>query len=226
MKINLISVIVLISIAFLNISCSNKPKNAIELVNKSVAFHDPNNQWNNLDVLFEFKSSFSWNDSIPEQLLLGIDVPNYSLDYLNTDRKLHYIFTQDSCSTLLGSPSCSDFIWAYNFYIYMWGLPMKLNDPNTKIKQDFTMESINNKEAYAIEVNYENEDWRFFFDQNTYQLLGFTFIKKDGSNHGEKVIVSDLFEYNGIKFPKIRTFYKLDNNKYIGENEVVKITER
>ena len=199
---------------------TNPPLTAEDIIQKSIKYHDPKGNFNELNARFYFESAFSWNDSIPEELVMDMDFKNYALVYRNLDREMELEYQKDTCFTHKGETSCRDFIWAYDFYLYIWGLPMKLSDPGIDVKD--TVYSIHHKgkELKAIDIEYETEYYSFYFD-SLYALNGFQFIKKDNPEKGEQIWLEGVIEHEGIKFPKKRVWYDLKNN-LLGTNECVK----
>lgn len=192
-----------------------------DIIKKSIQFHDPKGIFNEFSARFNFESSFSWNDSIPEELIMDMDFRNYSLLYHNLDRKMKLDFKKDTCNTIEGSTNCNDFIWAYDFYLYIWGLPMKLADPGINIKDTLYSINQNGKNFKAIDIEYETEYYSFYFD-SLYALNGFQFIKKDNPAKGEIIWLEGIIEHQGIKFPKKRYWYDLEKN-LLGTNECIRI---
>lgn len=205
-------------------SCKNEPQSAQEIIDKAIKFHDPNNQWNSLNAKFLFESSFSFNDSVPEELHLSINNPQNQFTYKNLDRKVEIYYDNDSCEVISADGSCGGYSWTKNFYPYIWGLPMKLKDPGVTPESTWKKDTINGFNVYQVLVNYEAENFKFYFDQKDYQLRAFEFLKNDDSGKGEIIFLKDLFEFNGIKFPAYRKWMEL-NRELIGTNEVKAITQ-
>jgi hypothetical protein len=86
-------------------------------------------------------------------------------------------YNQDSCQTIQGNTTCAGYQWTKNFYTYTWGLPMKLKDQGTKIKPNFKLDTVQKIPLYVILVPYENENFKFYFDQKTFELKFFGFLK-------------------------------------------------
>lgn len=199
---------------------------ANSIIERSINFHDPKDNWNKLNATFSFESSFSWNDSIPEELNISIDVPKNEFRYVNLDRKVDIFYPKDSCIVNSKDGSCAGYSWTKNFYTYVWGLPMKLKDPGIKPEEDFVKMTLRGKEVYEVKVNYDAENFKFYFDSKTFQLEFFSFLKNDTSGHGEFIILKDLYEFNGIKFPAHKTWTNLSDTSLIGTNVVTTITAK
>ena len=181
-----------------------------DIINRSIAFHDPHNHWQT------FKATLS----LVEERESGDRNTQFSID--NTLRK--FIFERDSishgmlldsCFNLAGETSCDRIQTIRNYYLYLWGLPMKLKDPNTPVLEDIQeLSDWNGHHVYGVRVNYERENWTFFFEQSTYELVGYQFYfnYKEG---GEVITLKDLVEFEGIKIPKTRTWHTLPDRQYL-----------
>lgn len=205
--------------------------NSRDIIQKSIAFHDPDSHWNQLKAEFHFSSSFSFNDSIPEALEISIDVAKNALRYHNLDRKVDFSFTPDSCwshqnssvVSLLsenGPSDCNNYKWTHNFYTYIWGLPMKLNDPGVIPSNKVLTTVINGISCYQVEIAYAAETYQFYFAKENYELIAFEFLKNDNSGKGEYIILEGIYEYNSILFPAKRTWMHLQDRSQIGVNQV------
>jgi len=205
-------------------SCEeSKIETAQDIVNASITFHDPENKWKSLNAEFVFQSKFEFNDSVPEELHININVQNNNFRYTNLDRKVDISYSQDSCIVNQGNTNCNSYAWTKNFYTYIWGLPMKLNDPGTTINPNFTLDTIQQIPVYNVSVPYHDENYQFYFHQKTYELKFFQFIKNNETGHGEFITLSEIYEHNGIKFPKHKRWEQLSSRELIGTNEVLSI---
>lgn len=209
------------------VGCNSEPKilTAQDIVDASIKFHDPENKWSALNADFVFESKFETNDSVPEELHININVPENGFQYTNLDRKIDITYNQDSCEVLKGTGTCGGFRWTKNFYTYVWGLPMKLKDSATVVKPKYTLDTIQNIPLYVISVPYEKENFKFYFDQKSFEIKFFGFVKNGGLSKGEFIRLSGLYEYEGIKFPKHKRWEDLFNPELIGTNEVLSISK-
>jgi len=203
-------------------SCSNIPTSSVDIINRSIFFHDVKNNWKTFDQQLKFESRFSFNDSIPEELHLSFKTAHNYFRYINIDRNINLEYLADSCISNTSAEYCSNYSWTSKFYSYFWGLPMKLQDPETKIQPNFKPTIFNGFKTWEIQVNYEAENFWFFFDQVDYQLRGFKFLKNDSSEKGEIIILRDLMKVDGILLPKHRTWLHKDSS-LIGTNELLEV---
>jgi hypothetical protein len=107
-----------------------------------------------------------------------------------------------------------------DYYIYLYGLPMKLKDPGTIIDPEVQKIIINDKEYFVMKVTYEEsvgkDTWYFYFDQKTFALKQYKFYHDESKNDGEFILLEDELEVSGIKMPKNRSWYLNSNNKFLG----------
>lgn len=214
----------LILFVLLLTGCRNQPKSAIEIINKSVTFHDQHNHWSKLNAQFNFDSKFSIATFPQETLNISMNVKTDAFHYHNPKRKVKVQYINDVCSADSCTGACKGYSWTKSFYPYIWGLPMKLKDPGYTPEKDWAECIFNMYPCYSVKMNYENENFIYYFDQSDFQLRGFQFLKNDESKHGEIVTLKGLHTFDGIKFPAHRTWLNLDSS-LIGTNEVLKITQ-
>ena len=78
-----------------------------------------------------------------------------------------------------------------DYYAYLYGLPMKLKDAGTIVDKEVYATSFQGKECLSIRVTYEEavgEDiWYFYFDKNSYALIGYRFYHEEEKNDGEYI---------------------------------------
>lgn len=219
----MIQILVFTAITLLITACS-EALTAKKIISNSIQFHDPNLKWTSLNQTLSFDSRFSFNDSVPEEMHLTFNNGSQEFTYNNLDRavKLHY--TPDTCYKKTSNGDCNGYKWTYGFYPFIWGLPMKLEDPGVEPESSFKATTFNNLKVWEVQINYTAENYWFYFDKTNYQLRGFKFIKNDNSKKGEIIVLNNLLEVNGIKFPKHRTWLHLDSS-LIGTNEVIKLVK-
>lgn len=222
MKINVLHSLILLTALYSCITTVPQKKlSSSDIISKSIKFHDPNNNWRKINATMNFSSSFSFNDSIPEALELSFNTKENYFRYLNHDRKVDIEYHGDSCTLNSENGSCSGYSWTSKFYPYIWGLPMKLKDPGVIPNKGFDKVAFQGDSVWQVQVNYEAENFWFFFNPNDFQLKGFKFIKNDSTGKGEIVILKGIKEFKGIRFPQHRTWLHLDSS-LIGTNEFIK----
>lgn len=222
------------SLFILFISIQNWSQNltGTQLLEKAIAYHDPNNQWKtfsgHLSVTMEIPNKPNRDSNI------FIDLPKefFSLEVNNGKHPTIYNLDNDQCSILFDGRTptkeeqesynlnCDRASLFKNYYTYLYGLPMKLQDPGTIIHNTIEEKIFKGKPYWVLKVTYEkvvgSDIWYFYFDPSTYKMEVYQFFHDEAKNDGEYILLSDEVTINGIKMPKIRAWYTNAENKYLG----------
>lgn len=184
-----------------------------QLVNKALAYHDPNGAWAELQAVFYFvetrpngadrKSTFELNNRIGKWRLNRNDEEVYEVN-------------GEEAVVLKGDKATERGLFLRNYYLYLWGLPMKLKDASTPEITNEPNESVNNRECYVLRVPYEAETYYFYFDQETGQMLQYKFYKDEEAGKGELITLEEEITVQGLRIPKKRSWYTLPEMKYLG----------
>ena len=210
-----------------------------QLLEKALAFHDPNDNWKSFkgEMLIEMESPNNGTRSTTIQ----IDLPsNY---FKSTVKKDNYTIeselNNEECTLKLdGSTtisakvkdslkiSCDRAKMMKNYYTYLYGLPMKLKDPGTIIDPIVQKKTFKGKEYLVLKAGYEKEvgsdTWYFYFDPKTYAMEVYQFFHDESKNDGEYILLSEMINVNGIKIPKVRAWYYNKEDVYLATDKLVK----
>lgn len=211
---NLVKSLFFISLSTITFSCEKGvPTTGEELVQQSIAYHDPNGNWEDL------KATFYMKDSLPP----GRDSRVYEFSLDNSHSKmtysiegLEYQVINDSFKILTGEITEERALRMRNYYTYLWGLPMKLNDPGTVIEKEIRKEEIDGKEYLVARVPYEDDNWYFYFEPETYRMAAYKFYKDEPNQVGEIIYLKGEKEFKGIKIPANRTWYRTEKPEFLG----------
>ena len=203
-----------------------------ELLEKAIAFHDPNGNWNSFQGKLEI--TMERPNASKRVSHISMDLPGqlFSLEVQKDNDNYGYYFQKDSCMLLLNGSSkiteeerqkfrlsCERGRTMQNYYTYLYGLPMKLRDPGTKIDQQVQHRNFKGKDYLVLKVNYEEavgkDTWYFYFDPDTYAMEVYQFFHDESKNDGEFILLKDLEEINGIKMPKIREWYYNSDGSFL-----------
>ena len=237
MKKNLFLVMV---IALTTIPTMNAQLTADDVLQRAITFHDPNGNWNNLNT--SFKVVMETPDRPERTSTISVDFPNqiFLLKVEQAENTYSYSLEGTDCTiTLNGNTtiseedakkfrlSCERGNFMKNYYTYLYGLPMKLKDPGTKLDPKVQKKTFKGKEYLVLKVTYDAEvgtdDWYFYFDPKTYAMEVYQFYHDESKNDGEYILLSGMEEINGIKMPKTRAWYVNKDNKYLGTDTLEKI---
>ena len=136
------------------------------------------------------------------------------------DEEIHGM-KMDSCFVEKGDFDCARAARMRNYYIYLWGLPMKLMDEGTVLAEETKEVVYNGIPCYGISVAYEEDEWTYFLARDNYRMIAYMFFKPRGQEKGEYILLENEIEVNGIKIPKERSWYTLPDSVFLGTDILV-----
>lgn len=203
-----------------------------KLLEKSIQFHDPNNNWPSFKS--ELYVTMQTPKTVNRESKISINLPN---QYFSVVAKTDTIITEfivdknEIRFSLNGDKNPSEeqkkqFSLTEeranlykNYYTYLYGLPMKLKDKGTIISEKIEIKNFKGKEYLVLKVTYPKEigkdTWYFYFNPKTYAMEVYQFFK-DTKDSGEYILLSGLETINDIKMPKIRAWFYNKDNVYLG----------
>ncbi len=221
-------------ICLLTTSIYGQSITAEQLVDRTIAFHDPDGWWNRvkMDLVVEMKTP-----NRPPRLS-NIVVDNikgsFHLSTLSNNRLLEWMVDgKDSCDFKVNfsqpiSAAQADSLsltsdrarrWR-DYYTYLYGLPMKLKDEGTNIGEEVIETTFMNKPVLALRVTYDetvgNDIWYFYFNPNTYAMVGYRFYHDEAKNDGEYIVLEDMIIEQGLRIPKNRSWFTNAEDKLLG----------
>ncbi len=212
---------------------------APELLDKAIAFHDPNGLWSRLQgKLF---ISMSYPDGRERHSEIKIDLPKQYFELTSTtegNTLVQIIDKEDCVLKLNGSTkisekdlkahrlSCERAQMMKNYYLYLYGLPMKLKDDGTFLDAKVQRKAFKGKEYLVLKVSYDEsvgkDIWYFYFDPVSYAMEVYQFFHDESINDGEYILLSELETIGTIKMPKKREWYYNKDDKHLGTDTLTK----
>lgn len=225
-------------VAFLQYPISTVP-DAKTIVSKSIAYHDPNHHWEQLQAQLHFVESRPNGSTRHTSIQIDNKQGNFCMSRKVEGKEVYRHIVSDSCYYAVDGVTSLDNekIHQYklndersftmrNYYLYLWGLPMKLNDNGTIIENEAKIARFNNTDAYEVKVTYDentgSDVWFFYFNPETYALIGYKFYHANGE--GEYITLSDLETVSGVKMPKNRSWYINSDSKFLGTDTLDSFT--
>ena len=112
-----------------------------------------------------------------------------------------------------------------NYYLYLWGLPMKLLDSGTNIDPVIQTKVFNGQDSKAVRVTYDaavgSDVWYFYFHPVSNQMVGYQFYHDEAQDDGEYITLSGIEEISGLKLPKSRTWYSNSDSTMLGTDRLI-----
>ena len=201
------------------------------VLEKSIAYHDPSNQWPTFDG--ELQVTMSTPEGSPRVSNIKI---NLAQEYFNVTAKRDttsttYTLDKEVCTTSIKEKPaegkrtpCETATLYKNYYTYLYGLPMKLKDEGTNISEKVDIKTFKGKEYLVLKASYDeavgSDVWYFYFDPETYAMEIYQFFKTENGvmkqNSGEYILLSETKTIDGIKMPKVRAWYYNKDDGYLG----------
>lgn len=208
-----------------------------ELLNRSIAYHDPQGIWGSYTGAFTVVSTRPGKSDRISRISMNQNISLFriamDLDGVRTALQMQ----EDQCSLeYQGSSEFSDDIAEqYNlncdralmwrdYYSYLYGLPMKLKDPGTRIDPEVRLQKFKGVEYLVLRVTYNPETgkdtWYFYFDPNTYALSVYQFYHDESKNDGEYILLEGESLIKGMRLPEKRSWYTNKEDKFLGADTI------
>ena len=223
---------IIFPLLFIAFSC-NAQLTGEKLLDHSIAYHDPNNNWST------FNNSLFITMEIPEQanrdseIVINLPEKYFYVKAIRDTVTTEYILNKDACEIKLNGKndlsdeikkahklSCESATLYKDYYTYLYGLPMKLNDPGTIIHETVEHKSFKGKDYLVLKATYDesvgNDIWYFYFDPETYAMEAYQFFHDEAKNDGEYILLTDEETIDNIKIPKNRAWYTNKEDKLLG----------
>ncbi|PZX48405.1 DUF6503 family protein [Algoriphagus chordae] len=205
------------------VSACNTIPSGKEVLKESIQFHDPRNQWHKLQENIRVRSDFIYPDTVLNGIMIGLDNPNKLVSYYNLTYEQHIEFTESSCVVLEGDRSCDQMAWTKNFYHFILGLPMTLQNEEGIVQESVVDTTFHETASYRVAIDFEKEKWHFYFAKADYHLVGFA-SNKNFESKAEEIRTDDLIEIAGMKLPKTRSWWITTDSLapiYSGTDEIL-----
>ena len=114
-----------------------------------------------------------------------------------------------------------------NYYLFLWGLPMKLRDPGTRLGEEVVAAEFEGRAALGLRATYDEgvgEDvWYVYFDPESHVMIGYRFYHDEAANDGEYITLRGVQEGAGLALPRTRAWYTHQDDKYLGTDTLMSI---
>jgi hypothetical protein len=232
--------LILLAILALSLSATAQNMTGSELLDKTIAYHDPNGNWATLGTKITFAED-ERNGKMIKQIVEFKNGGDYFKGYRSDgEHEVVQLLDGEICTlTLDGSSDITDeerekhrlnpdrAKMMRNYYVYLYGLPMKLKDKGTQIDEKVTRAEFMGKEYLKLKATYDaavgKDTWYFYIHPETYEMSAYQFFHDESTNDGEYITLEGMVEVDGIKIPKQRTWYMNIDDKLLGVDDIAKI---
>lgn len=230
---NTISLLLLICFLFSAQSTNAQQLTGKTLLAKSIDYHDAKNKWNKWNPTFTLELEMQDRPNRMSELTIDNKRSNFHLKVQRDSHLIERIIENGNCRTLFNGKETADsaMVKKYrltcertemyrNYYTYLYGLPMKLNDPGTLIHEKAEKANLKGKSYWRMKVTYDasvgDDIWYFYFDEKSYALKAYQFYHDEAKNDGEYILLEGEVTLDGITIPKDRTWYYNSNDELLG----------
>lgn len=204
------------------------------LLERSITYHDPANEWSG------FQGSLQLEELRPDgagrTASLMLDVPTSGMVYraeVDGREVVREVSAQTCGGTVDGqAPSseeaeslrltCPQVERSRNYYLYLWGLPMKLRDPGTHLDPEVVDTTFQGEPVQQIRVTYDAEvggdTWYFYFHPETDALVGYRFYHDEAVGDGEYIVLDGEVTVGSMRIPASRSWYVNADDRFLGED--------
>jgi hypothetical protein len=213
---------------------------AKELLDRSIAYHDPQGSWDR--GAFEIAEVASRPDGTGHRNVLRFDNARgrFELDGSVDGRALALAVENDRVVARLdGKANLSaeeleryrlnpaQVLTRRNRDLYLWGLPMKLKDPGTRLDPRVEAVHFAGRAVYQLRVTYDagvgSDTWYFFLDRETCALVGHRFHHGESAGDGEYAVLSEEIRGHGLRLPRVRKWYTNKGNEPVITHTILSI---
>lgn len=216
----MIRLIICASLIIVTITASAQPFTAAELLKKTIAYHDPQGQWS------VFKQQLFFETDMPDGTIrnsqVKIDNTTGLFEYANPEQS--FGIKMDSCYQISGEEQdCERIARSRNYYVYLWGLPMKLMDAATDMDEKVYTETLNDKSYQVLKVTYPDDVWYFYINPETLAMEAYKFYKDEPNQKGEVIYLEGEMSAQNMKIPTSRAWYRTENDEYLATDRLVRV---
>lgn len=211
---------------------------AAELLQRSIAYHDPQGLWAEGTWRLQLDEPRPDGRSRATTLVLDNARGRFELTWRLEDALIEGTLEGQGCSFKLDGSSdisdedrekhrltCERLAWLRNYYTYLWGLPMKLEDPGTPLDREARATTFQGRPVHALRVAYQEpvgtDTWTFYLDSETAALVGYRFAHDEEKGDGETIVLEGEAVGGGLRLPKVRSWTTNLDGEHLGTDTLV-----
>ena len=213
---------------------------AADLLAKSIAFHDPDGIWQEGILQLHLEETRPDGPSRKTTLLIDNSMGRFEITTQRDGARIDGVLEGAGCELRLDGSTefteedrekyrltCERLEGLRNYYVYLWGLPMKLLDGGTLLDPDAVVTTYQDNPVRALRVSYNPEVgsdiWYFYLDTETHALAGYRFFHDEAKGDGEYITLDGMIEAGGLQLPKARAWYTNAEDRYLGTDTLVSL---
>lgn len=214
-----------------------EPRSAADLLSRSIAYHDPQGLWERGAFRLTVESTTAKGETQTKEIVINNGAGRYELRETQDGQRIEQKLEGDSCAFSIDgstdltkkqlkkySLSCETLKQWRNYHSFLWGLPMKLRDPGTRLDPEVRERTFEGRDVLALRITYEPEVgtdiWYMYLDPETSALVGYEFFKDEENKIGEYIVLTGEIEGGGLRLPKNRAWHTSKDGKYLATDSL------
>ena len=213
------------------------PATGPELVEAAIAYHDPEGNWPGLRHTLVIDQSRPDGSERRATIHLDVARSEYSYREDTPDGLLIKGTAGGDCFASIGGQAptedqaaalrldCPGIERMRNYYLYLWGLPMKLRDPGATIDPVIGDAEFDGQPSRVVKVTYDplvgSDTWYFHFEPDSYRMIGYRFYHDETAGDGEYILLRGEREVRGMRIPVERRWFTNADDRYLGTDVLV-----
>ncbi len=212
-----------------------------ELLERAIEYHDPDGVWGGDPLQFTLEGTRPDGETSVTEIGIDLESEVFTWSTVRDGHDLAARIEGDSWQARMdGSTdipaeaskkyrlSEADVERKRDYYTYLWGLPMKLRDPGTRIDAEVMETDFDGRSVLAIRVTYDEavggDTWYFYFDPSTAALAGYRFFHDESKNDGEYIALEGETVLGTLRLPRTRAWYYNTDDGYLGTDTLVSLS--
>lgn len=211
---------------------------AEDLIEKSMQVHDPKDEWKSFSDSLIFKQLRPSGEVSYRRSFLDVKKNRFYFKARNADGVLEYhVDKKGSRYVWNGGRSIAEELkkkyrvsddrasMYQSYYLYLYGMPMKLSDPGAHIDPNVESVRFKGKDYLRIRVHYDpdvgDDIWYFYFNPRTYVLDMYQFYHDESKNDGEYIYLDGAVMFGNLRLPQSLKWYMNVDDRFLGEDVLV-----
>ncbi len=218
------------------------PPTGAEALECSIGYHDPDGLWQSAQIELEIEGRQTDGTSRPTRIRFSNALRSFEILTERDGAVIEGLMAEpdwDCVLTLDGSTefsteerdryrlTCERLAWLRDYYTYLWGLPMKLRDPGTRLDREVLADTFQGLPVWRMRVTYDasvgSDTWYFYLDRDTCRLAGYRFYHDETKRDGEYILLEGEVEVEGVKIPRRRSWYTNAEDRHLGDDLLVEL---
>ena len=197
---------------------------AKDILASSIGYHDPEGNWEQFSGSFTIEVTSKDKPSFTREVIIDLSQEYFELIETRGDATKTYRIDKGVYATE-DSLTQARTLKLRNYHPYLYGLPMKPKDPGAQIDPKTERVIFHGRESIRMRVTYDpsvgSDTWYFYFNPENYALIAYQFYHNEAIGDGEYILLEEIETVEGIKMPKIRSWYYNNDGSYIGTDELL-----